>query len=97
MIIKFWKIAWNQCDALQPRQIHNAVIGATLEPDVETKMGAAEQVTLPEGPELEYELMLANVARRKVCMSEALHVKCSSDWVSGHWHGFSCVQTWTPS
>lgn len=29
------RVLKNQCDALQPRQIHSAVTGATLEPDVQ--------------------------------------------------------------
>lgn len=60
----------------------------------ETKKGMAEQVALPERSHLEHELMLANVAGRKVCVSEAQHVKC--DWVTGHWYRFTCVQIWTP-
>lgn len=49
----------------------------------ETKKGKAEQVALPERSQLAYELMLADVTRKK-----ALHVKCSSDWIPGHWLQF---------
>lgn len=41
------------------------------------KKGIAEQVALPERSQLEYELVLANIAGKKVCIREALHVKCS--------------------
>lgn len=36
---KIGKVVWNQYDGLQPKQIKNALMGASLEPDVQRQKG----------------------------------------------------------